>query len=538
MTDLRANVLLIEDNPGDADLVRLRLVESNPPVQVDCVSRLSDALKTLAAKPPSLVLLDLNLPDSHGAETFRRVLEKAPNVPVVILSGQEDETLAMKAVHQGVQDYLIKGDITSKQLERALRYAIERQALLRALDMTRKQQLEFKNQFLSHVSHELRTPLTCIHQYVSLVLDGLAGPVSAEQTDHLRIVLKSVAQLHAMIRDLLEATRAESGKMRIEPRCVALGELIGQSLSMMRAAGTQKHIALEAVLDPAIPLVYADPDRILEVLINLLDNAIKFTPEEGRITVKASMVETDPSAVYLSVSDTGKGINPSVLPRIFERLFQDTSLAEGNRSGLGLGLYIAKEIVKLHGGRMWAASEPGDGSTFSFHLPVYSLARLLAPVITEGGRLRPSFVLVRVDMKPRTTPPLGNWKEICQQALDVVRRCVYVDKDLVLPPMSGAGFGETVFIVASTDMERVGIMLRRIQEQLKSVAQIETSGTVQIMAEPLEGVAASPEQSLEQQVQAVARRVQEAILSGCGQAKEGGREEKRNGNANGNFNGN
>ena len=107
----------------------------------------------------------------NGAETFRRVLEKAPNVPVVVLSGQDDEALAIKAVHQGVQDYLIKGDITSKHLERALRYAVERQGLLRSLEITRKQQLEFKNQFLSHVSHELRTPLTCIHQYVTLLLD-------------------------------------------------------------------------------------------------------------------------------------------------------------------------------------------------------------------------------------------------------------------------------------------------------------------------------------------------------------------------------
>lgn len=310
MMESHPNVLLIEDNPGDADIVRLRLVESDPPVRVDCVSRLADALKSLAATPPSLVLLDLNLPDSRGAETYRRVLEKAGDVPVVILSGQEDEALAMRAVHLGVQDYLIKGDLTSKHLERAVHYAIERQSLLRSLDMTRRQQLEFKNQFLSHVSHELRTPLTCIHQYVSLLVDGLAGPITAEQSGHLGIVLKSVTQLHAMIRDLLEATRAENGKMRIEPRCIALVGLVGQALSMTRVAAERKHLAIDATLDPSIPLVYADPARILEVLINLLDNAIKFTPENGSISVKASMVETDPSAVYISVSDTGRGISP------------------------------------------------------------------------------------------------------------------------------------------------------------------------------------------------------------------------------------
>src|SRR5580698_9626220 len=245
MSDQATRVLLIEDNPGDADLVRLRLVEGNSTVEVSCVERLADGMACLSQHPPSVVLLDLNLPDSHGAETFRTVLAHSPDVPVVILSGQDDETLALKAVHQGVQDYLIKGDITSKQLERAMRYAVERQALLRSLEITRKQQLEFKNQFLSHVSHELRTPLTCIHQYVTILLDGLAGPMAAEQIDHLKTVLKSVNQLHAMIRDLLEATRAESGKIRVEPRCISIGELVEQAVTMMRPIAGERQVGLE-----------------------------------------------------------------------------------------------------------------------------------------------------------------------------------------------------------------------------------------------------------------------------------------------------
>lgn len=175
MSDQSTHVLLIEDNPGDADLVRLRLVEGQSPVDVSCVDRLSEGLASLTNQRPSVVLLDLNLPDSQGAETFRKLLEKAPGVPIVILSGQDDGGLAMKALHQGVQDYLLKNTLTSAGLDRAMRYAVERQALLRSLEMSRKQQLEFKNQFLSHVSHELRTPLTCIHQFVTILLDGLAA---------------------------------------------------------------------------------------------------------------------------------------------------------------------------------------------------------------------------------------------------------------------------------------------------------------------------------------------------------------------------
>jgi two-component system cell cycle response regulator len=121
-----AHVLLIEDSQGDADLIRMRLLDSD--LEVSCADRLSTGLAALAVKPPAVVLLDLNLPDSHGAETFRKVLNKAPGVPVVVLSGMEDEELAVQAVYQGVQDYLVKGGFDSKQLARTLRYAIERHA--------------------------------------------------------------------------------------------------------------------------------------------------------------------------------------------------------------------------------------------------------------------------------------------------------------------------------------------------------------------------------------------------------------------------
>jgi signal transduction histidine kinase len=509
-----AHVLLIEDNPGDADLVRLRLVESKSEVQVNCVPRLSDALACLDAETPSLVLLDLNLPDSHGAETFRRIMQKAPNVPVVILSGRDDEALALKAVHLGVQDYLVKGDITSKQLERALRYAVERQGLLRALEVTRAQQLEFKNQFLSHVSHELRTPLTCIHQYVTLLLDGLAGAMAPEQTDYLKTVLKSVNQLHAMIRDLLEATRADSGKLRIEPRCIDIGELMQQAVAMMRPAAAEKHVSLEVGPDQTIPLVYADPDRTLEVLINLIDNGIKFTPPDGSVVVKASMVETDPTAVYLSVSDSGRGIPQEALPKVFERLYQDPNAVDGNRTGLGLGLYIAKEIVTLQGGRMWVASQPGSGSTFSFTLPFYSLARLLLPVITYRGRLREAMVLVRVELTPLPSSLRGSWKETCQRSLERLRRCIYVDKDLVLPAMGTSGLVETFFVVASTGMNCVSIMMDRIRDQVGTLPQLKASGTLRVTAEAIPGPPAADPRTLEQQVWGVADYVAGVIQQG------------------------
>ena len=509
-------VLLIEDNPGDADLMRLRLVEGKTPVQVKCVNRLADGLAILSQHLPAVILLDLNLPDSRGSETFRKVLQIAPDTPVVILSGQEDESLALKAMNQGVQDYLIKSDVTGKNLERAMHYAVERQALLRSLELSRKQQIEFKNRFLSHVSHELRTPLSCIHQFVSLIADGLAGPVSPEQHDHLGTILKSVNQLHAMIRDLLEATRAEAGKIRIEPRCVAIGDLVSQVVAMMQPLAQQQRIRLESKCDGSLPFIHADPDRVLEVLVNLVDNAIKFTPAGGSIVVSASQVEGDKEFAYISVADSGRGISAESLALIFERLYQDENSVDSSRTGLGLGLYISKELVNLHGGKIWVASQPGEGSTFSFTMPFYSLPKLLLPVIAHKGELREAMVLVRVDLTPLTKPPRGNWKETCRQALDLLQRCVYVDKDLVLPAMSRTGPEETFFVVASTDMERAEIMLARVGEQLGAMPQLQASGTVQVTAQtvPLElPFMKSPKlpMKLEEQVQVVADRVTEMI---------------------------
>ena len=338
----------------------------------------------------------------------------------------------------------------------------------------------------------MRTPLTCIHQYVTLLLDGLAGPVAPEQCDHLKTVLKSVNQLHAMLRDLLEATRAEAGKMSIEPRCVPLGELVQQTAAMLRPTAQAKNIGLEIGVDVNLPLVHADPDRVLEVLINLVDNAIKFTPPGGAIMIQANVVEADPGSVYVSVSDTGRGINPETKALIFERLYQDSDSVDNNRSGLGLGLFICREIVRLHGGRISVSSDPGQGSTFTFTLPVYSLPKLLAPVIIHDDSLRPSFVLVRVELTPLSTPPRGNWKETSRQCLEIVQRCVYLDKDLVLPPMGTAGAAETFFVAASTDLERVGIMTTRIREQLERVPDLKAKCSLTIVAAQVSSPRPSP----------------------------------------------
>ncbi|MGC2272612.1 MAG: hypothetical protein WA539_11575, partial [Candidatus Sulfotelmatobacter sp.] len=150
---------------------------------------------------------------------------------------------------------------------------------------------------------------------------------------------------------------------------------------------------------------------------------------------------------------------------------------------------------------------------FTFTLPVYSLAKLLAPVITKDGRLRSDFVLVCVELRSLTNPPRGNWKEIWRQALEILRRCVYLDKDLVLPPMGTSGAAQTLFVVASTDLQHSGVMTTRIREQLERVGDLKTRCAVTIASVPVEFAAGNPAGPLEQQVQTVADRLTQMILT-------------------------
>ena len=513
MSSQSTQVLLIEDNPGDADFICSRLMESNSNLQVTRADRLASGLAALALNPPAVVVLDLNLPDSRGAETFRNVLNMAPGVPVVIVSGSYDEELEANAVHQGVQEYLVKGAFDVKQLAHAVRFAIERQGLLTALDMNRKQQLQYKDQFLSHVSHELRTPLTCAHQFVTIVLDGLAGPISAEQRDHLETALGSIHQLRTMIGGLLDATRAESGKIRIEPRCVAVGDVVEQAAAMMQPTAKAKQVSLEVTVDNRIMLVSADPHCILQVLTNLIDNACKFTPPKGSVRVKVGSFDADPAFICISVADSGQGIRPEAKALIFDRLYQESNALENNRKGLGLGLYIVQELVRLHGGQIWVESQLGYGSSFSFTLPVFPLSRLLLPVLTDHGHLPNSLTLITVELSSRWMPALGQGRDRC---LELLRSCILPTKDLILPPLGTPGHGESFWIAASADPSGANVLAQRIRDRLERSEEAKAGATSKVSVAAVQLPSPGTTQPLETLVQEVADVISGMVLMDIG----------------------
>ena len=390
-------VLLVEDNAGDARLLReMFSKEKAGSFELTHLLRMSEAVVHLAKGEVDVVLLDLGLPDGHGLETVRRAHAVAPGVPVIVLTGLDDEELAAAAMAEGAQDYLIKGQIENRALPRALRHAIERYRMQRETELLRTNQMQFKDEFLSHVSHELRSPLTAIYQFVTILLDRLAGELEPKQHEYLEIVLRNVKQLQSMINDLLEVTRMQAGKLTIELQSTPVADAIGYAVNTLQGAADAKMIELSADIDSALPLppVCADPMRVRQILIILVDNAIKFTPANGVVKVRARIAEGNPGSVRLEVSDTGCGVSPHLTERIFERLFQEADPSSAGRKGLGLGLYICKELVTRQGGRIWVESAPVQGAVFYVTLPVFSLPDMVDSLVRKARRNESPIVFV------------------------------------------------------------------------------------------------------------------------------------------------
>jgi signal transduction histidine kinase/GGDEF domain-containing protein len=235
-----------------------------------------------------------------------------------------------------------------------------------------------KSEFVSMVSHELRTPLTIIKEGIRLNLDGTAGPTNDTQKECLNMALDGASRLGRLISDLLDVSRIEAGKLRLAKREVEVNKLLENLRDSYRSSMLEKKIALEFSISRDLSKVFGDPDKITQIVTNLIDNAVKFTNEGGRITVAANermaMRDSDPAEgfVEVSVADTGLGIPKEEVDRIFEKFYQIGSHLTRQSGGSGLGLSIAKSLVEAHGGKISVQSELGKGSKFIFTLPRYS----------------------------------------------------------------------------------------------------------------------------------------------------------------------
>jgi len=224
-----------------------------------------------------------------------------------------------------------------------------------------------KSEFVSNVSHELRTPMTAIKGYTDLIHAGAVGSINDEQRRFLRIIKDNAERLTALINDLLDISRVETGRVRFEPRPIQIGDVISDVVNALAGQAEVKHQTLTYEVVGGLPDVMGDQNRLNQVLTNLVGNAIRYTPEGKEVELRAYPVE---GAVRVDVRDTGIGIDSEDMGRIFERFYRADHPLVQEASGTGLGLAIARMFVEMHGGRVWVESEPGEGSTFTFILPV------------------------------------------------------------------------------------------------------------------------------------------------------------------------
>ena len=243
-------------------------------------------------------------------------------------------------------------------------------AVLVFRDITERRGVEvLKEQFLAHVSHELLTPLSAIKQFSSILSDGLAGDLTGPQQRYQGIILKNVRQLKAMIDDLLDVTRLQTGKLAVTLEHASVGAAVGDAIDTVRGLALAKGIVVTADVETNLPDAYADGTRLRQILIILLDNAIKYTGLAGAIEVHARVAPDQTGLLRVDVADNGCGISREVAAKVFDRLFQAERTAGASRRGLGLGLYICRELVTRQGGTISVESTPGTGSVFSFTLP-------------------------------------------------------------------------------------------------------------------------------------------------------------------------
>jgi signal transduction histidine kinase len=371
----KLKLLLIEDNENDFILTKDLLNEIYPDnIEIEWVRDYEQAMQRLISNEHTVCLLEYRLGARNGIELLRAAREKGCNCPSIVLTGQNDREVDFEAMKAGASDYLIKGEIDARLLERSIRYTRERRRTEEErLQVLREQQAReaanrAKDEFLAMVSHELRSPLNAILGWTRILRTGNVDEETAERA--LETIERSAKSQAQIIDDLLDVSRIINSNLRLNLIEVNLSNIIKRVLEAIHPAADAKQIAIHVEEDEIVGTVLGDPDRLHQVLANLLSNAVKFTPEQGRIDIKLQALDLQ---AQVSISDTGKGISAEFLPQVFERYRQGQNDYGRKHKGLGLGLAIVRHLVEMHGGKVAAESKgEGFGSTFIVSLPMTS----------------------------------------------------------------------------------------------------------------------------------------------------------------------
>jgi len=328
-------------------------------------------------------IMNLGIMDIHPEEDLPYVIEQferqskreltlAKDIPVkrkdgsvfyADISSSPPLTLAGKTYLVGIFRDITEHKKMEEERRKTLEtLAAEKEARLRELEKTNK----MKTDFLDMLAHELKSPLTPITAYLSLLIDEDLGALTEQQKDGLEAIIRNVKRMRALIWNVLDVTKLESGRVEFKMGKVQLSDIIETTVRDMDLLAEKKQVSLSAK-PPQLPFIHGDFNRLAQVFINLLDNAIRFTPEKGRVRIEATLVN---DKVLVKIEDTGLGIPKKDIERVFEKFYRAEVALNHQIEGTGLGLTICKQIVEKHGGRIWIESKLGKGTTVNFTLPI------------------------------------------------------------------------------------------------------------------------------------------------------------------------
>ena len=369
-------LLLIEDNPADARLTAELLRETGlVGIELTVADTLAAGLARLD-EDFTVVLADLSLPDAQGLETVCKLREANLRVPLVVLTGLDDERIAVEMLQNGAQDYLVKGHGDGHVIARAIHYAIERKRS--ELQLTEaKEEAEAANRakttFLAHMSHELRTPLNAIIGFSDIIAGDMLGPDAWEVArEYARYINASGRHLLKLVNDILDLSKSLAGPWELHDELVDMSALLRECVDLVTVQAAQKQVAIGLTVPHDTASMRGDELRLKQAMLNLLSNAVKFSRDGSRVEVVSG--QNGVGDLEVSVRDQGVGMDPDEIPIALEPFRQLKNVGSG-QEGTGLGLPLAKMIIEKHGGTLAIDSAAGAGTTVLVTLPGWRIIR-------------------------------------------------------------------------------------------------------------------------------------------------------------------
>lgn len=467
-------ILYVEDNKGDYVLVREHIREYfGSECLLEWAANGPDAIEAIRTSEYDLFLVDYQLAGTSGLDWVREAVVSAAGSPWILLTGSIQPDVDLQALEAGAADYLSKDELSASLLARSIRYSLMRQRNLVA-ERTLNEVLERSNaelkrlyrtahQFVDNVSHEFRTPLTVINEFASILSDELVGPLNTEQKNFANTIMNRVEDLSVMVDDMLDMSKIEAGMLSVTRRKASARSIVDKIIHTLDRKAKSSGVTLDIDIPQSLPDVFCDPENIGRVIMNLVVNACKFSSEGGCVKLWA---ENKPgsSEVRIGVSDNGRGISADHIEGIFDRFNQGDGEQGALRQGFGLGLNIARELVKANFGLISVESRPGKGSTFAFTLPVMeplSIGRKFLEFVPQLSPHSGLVCLIRV-----LDPGSGEATAQMERGLYAQLR----QSDVVLPLPSG-GWVICAALVEQKDAEAIVARLRAVLRGLVSAQE-------------------------------------------------------------------